>query len=219
MSVQALEPNAFDVTHVRLLTAIASQAALALENARLHTTVNEQAQRDSLTGAYNHGTLIDKLQAAIASAQVERETLALIMLDLDSFKQYNDIYGHLVGDEVLRSTVAAIQDHLKSIDIVGRWGGEEFSVVLPGVNRAQARAVAERIRQTVAGHQIRDTHNRTIPSATASIGIAMYPDDAVHIEDLIHKADSALYHAKDMGRNRVAEWSDIAPKPVPAVQR
>jgi diguanylate cyclase (GGDEF)-like protein len=214
MSAQALVPNAFDNTHVRLLTAIASQAALALENARLHTTVNEQAQRDPLTGAYNHGTLIDRLHAAIGRAQAERSTVALIMLDLDSFKQYNDTYGHLVGDDVLRSTVAAIQSHLKSTDVVGRWGGEEFGVILPGVTRQQARAVAERIRQTVAAHDLRDTHNRPIPSATASLGIALYPEDAVHIEELIHRADSALYRAKDQGRNCIAEWAEMAPERV-----
>jgi diguanylate cyclase (GGDEF)-like protein len=210
MSAQSLVPNAFDNTHVRLVTAIASQAALALENARLHTTVNEQAQRDPLTGAYNHGTLIDKLHAAIGHAQAERGTVALIMLDLDSFKQYNDNYGHLVGDDVLRSTVAAIQSHLKSTDVVGRWGGEEFGVILPGVTRQQARAIAERIRQTVAAHELRDMHNRPIPSATASLGIALYPDDAVHIEELIHKADSALYQAKAQGRNCIAEWVEMA---------
>ena len=209
MSAQALEPNAFDGTHLRLLTAIASQAALALENARLHTTVNEQAQRDSLTGAYNHGALIDKLQAALVQAQAERGTVALVMLDLDSFKQYNDTYGHLVGDDVLRSTVEAVQGHLKSTDVVGRWGGEEFGVVLPGVTREQARGVAERIRQTVAAHELRDTHSRLVPSATVSLGIAMYPEDAVHIEDLIHRADSALYHAKARGRNRIAEWAEM----------
>jgi diguanylate cyclase (GGDEF)-like protein len=220
MSAQALKPNAFDNTHVRLLTAIASQAALALENARLHTTVNEQAQRDPLTGAYNHGTLIDRLQAAIGKAQAERGTVALIMLDLDSFKQYNDNYGHMVGDDVLRSTVEAIQGHLKSSDVVGRWGGEEFGVILPGVSREQARAIAERIRQTVAGHELRDTHNRIIPTATASLGIALYPEDAVGIEELIHRADSALYQAKARGRNCIAEWAEkgLSQEPVPATR-
>jgi len=217
MSVQALEPGAFDQNHLRLLTSIAGQAALALENARLHATVNEQAQRDPLTGVFHHGSFISRLQAALKQARTDKQTVALIMLDVDKFKQYNDSFGHLVGDDVLRSTVAAIQNHLKSTDVVGRWGGEEFGIVLPGVNRANARMIAERIRQTVAHNSMKDMHGRSIPSPTVSQGIAMYPDDAVHIEELIDKADSALFRAKDMGRNQIAEWIEMEhelPEPV-----
>jgi diguanylate cyclase (GGDEF)-like protein len=209
MSVQSFQPDAFDQNHLRLLTLIASQAALALENATLHATVNDQAQRDPLTGVYHHGTFIDKLQSAVAQAQADKQPVVLIMLDIDRFKQYNDTYGHLVGDDVLRSTVAAIQSHLKSTDVVGRWGGEEFGIILPGVTRAQARIIADRIRETVARNQMRDMHNRTIPSPTVSQGLAMYPEDATHIEDLIDKADSALFRAKDLGRNRIAEWQEM----------
>jgi diguanylate cyclase (GGDEF)-like protein len=85
------------------------------------------------------------------------------MLDIDRFKQYNDTYGHLVGDDVLRCTVRAIEGHLKSTDVVGRWGGEEFGVVLPGVNRAQARLIADRIRETVANNIMKDRDNKPIP--------------------------------------------------------
>lgn len=209
MSVQALLPNVFDQNHLRLLTSIASQAALALENAKLHATVNEQAQRDPLTRAYHHGTFIDRLRQAIAQADDEHQTVSLIMLDIDRFKRYNDTYGHLVGDDVLRSTVVAIQEHLKASDVVGRWGGEEFGVILPNVTRLQAKQVAERIRETVAANIMKDLHNRPIPSPTVSQGIAMYPDDAGHIEELIDRADIALFRAKDMGRNRIAEWIDV----------
>jgi diguanylate cyclase (GGDEF)-like protein len=217
MSVQALEPYAFDQTQLRLVTAIASQAALALENAQLHATVNEQAQRDPLTGAYNHGTLIFHLQAAIERAQAAKETVAFIMLDIDRFKQYNDTYGHLIGDDVLRATVEAILSHLKSTDVVGRWGGEEFCVVLPGVTREQARAVAERIKNTVASNVMRDMHNRPIPSATVSQGMAVYSEDAITLEELIHKADTALYAAKARGRNRICDWRETLgnDEPVP----
>lgn len=206
MSAQAMQVDAFDQHHLRLLTSIASQAALALENARLHATVHEQAQRDSLTGAYNHGTFIDKLSRLIQSAGSEYATAALIMLDVDKFKQYNDTYGHLVGNDVLRSVVSSIQDHVKSTDVVGRWGGEEFAIMLPGVSRSQARLVSERIRQTVAHNVMRDMQNRPIPSPTVSQGIAMFPDDALQIDEIIGKADTALYHAKDLGRNHIVEW-------------
>jgi diguanylate cyclase (GGDEF)-like protein len=209
MSVQAVEPDRFDTNHLRLLTSIAGQAALSLENARLHATVNEQAQRDPLTGVYHHGSFISRLQDAIKQADEDGSTCALIMLDIDKFKQYNDTYGHLVGDDVLRSTVAAIQNHLKSTDVVGRWGGEEFGIVLPGVGRNQVRMIAERIRLSVARNEMKDLHGRSIPSPTVSQGIAIYPEDATDIEELIDKADSALFHAKDLGRNEISEWIDI----------
>jgi diguanylate cyclase (GGDEF)-like protein len=211
MSVQSLKPDAFDQDHLRLLTSIAGQAALALENAKLHAQVFDQAQRDPLTGVFNHGTFIDKLHNLVKDANGNKHTLALVMLDIDRFKQYNDTYGHLVGDDVLRSIVVAIQDHLKSTDIVGRWGGEEFGIVLPEVNRAQARFIAERIRQTAARATLKDMHNRSIPSPTVSQGLAMYPDDATQIEELIDKADNALYRAKELGRNQIAEWIEIEP--------
>lgn len=206
MSAQALELNVFDEHHLRLLTSIASQAALALDNARLHATVNEQAQRDSLTGAYNHGTFIEKLNRAMTMAREDHSAIALVMLDIDKFKQYNDTYGHLVGNDVLRSVVSAIQGHIKSTDVVARWGGEEFAIMLPSVSRAQARLVTERIRQTVAQNIMQDMQNHSIPSPTVSQGIAMYPEDGLDVEELIGKADAALYRAKDLGRNHIVEW-------------
>ena len=209
MSVQALQPDAFDREQLRLLISIAGQAALALENAKLHAQVFEQAQRDPLTGVFNHGTFIDKLQSQVRDAAAAKQTVGLIMLDIDRFKQYNDTYGHMVGDDVLRSIVVAIQNHLKSTDVVGRWGGEEFGIVLPGITRSQARLVAERIRQTAAHATLKDLHNRTIPSPTVSQGLALFPDDGTNIEELIDKADAALYRAKDLGRNQIAEWIEI----------
>lgn len=209
MSAQALEPDAFDQNHLRLLTSIAGQAAMALENARLHATVNDQAQRDALTGVFHHGSFLSKLQNSLKQAHAEQQTVGLIMMDIDKFKQYNDTYGHLVGDDVLRNAVVAIQNHLKATDVVGRWGGEEFGIVLPGVSRTQARQIAERIRITLAHNPVRDLHGRAIPAPTVSQGIAIYPEDATNIEELIDKADAALYHAKDLGRNQISEWIEI----------
>lgn len=209
MSVQALAADAFDQDHLRLLTSIAGQAALALENAKLHAEVHEQAQRDPLTGAYNHGVFIEKLHNIVRQASINDHTVALIMLDIDYFKPYNDKYGHMVGDDVLRNIVVAIQNHLKASDVVGRWGGEEFGIILPDVSRTQARLVAERIRHTAAHTTLSDIHNRLIPSPTVSQGIALFSEDAVTIEELIDKADSALYRAKDLGRNHIAEWAEM----------
>ncbi len=209
MSAQALKPHAFDEHNLRLLTSIANQAALALENARLHATVNEQAQRDSLTGAYNHGAFLEKADQALAEARDNHTSVALVMLDVDKFKQYNDTYGHLVGNDVLRSVVASIQGHVKSTDLVGRWGGEEFTILLPDVTRGQARMITERIRQTVACNVMGEIEGKSIPSPTVSQGIAFFPEDAQNVEEMIGKADTALYQAKDLGRNHIVEWISL----------
>ena len=109
--------------------------------------MKDQARRDSLTGAFNHGYLLQRLQEVIDRAQKGNRPVSLIMLDIDHFKAYNDAYGHVTGDQVLRLSVQAIQAHVKQTDPVGRWGGDEFGVVLPNATTDQTRGVAERIRR------------------------------------------------------------------------
>jgi diguanylate cyclase (GGDEF)-like protein len=125
------------------------------------------------------------------------------MLDIDHFKQYNDTYGHLVGDRILRALCSAIKHHVKNTDAVGRWGGEEFVISLPGASGAEALRVAERIRQTMASLQVEDRDQKTMPVPTISQGIAVYPQEADEIYRLVDLADHRLYIAKARGRNQV----------------
>jgi diguanylate cyclase (GGDEF)-like protein len=125
------------------------------------------------------------------------------MLDLDNFKHYNDTYGHVVGDLVLASTVQAIRSHIKQSDLVGRWGGEEFAIVLRNANTQHAVLVAERIRKTLASSPFTRKDGSTLPSPTASQGIAAIPETALDPDELIEQADRALFRAKASGRNRV----------------
>ena len=131
--------------------------------------------------------------------------LSLIMLDIDYFKLYNDTYGHIIGDQVLRLTVQAIQSHIKKTDTIGRWGGEEFGVILPNATTVQANMVANRIRQTLAELPLFDVESQTIPKPTISQGIATMPDHTSDVDELVIIADRALYMAKDKGRDQVAE--------------
>ncbi len=125
------------------------------------------------------------------------------MLDIDHFKQYNDTYGHLVGDRILKALCTAIKHHVKQTDAVGRWGGEEFAISLPGASGADALRVAERIRLTMASLQVEDRDQRTMPVPTVSQGIAVYPQEANEIYRLVDLADRRLYIAKERGRNQV----------------
>jgi len=164
---------------------------------------------DGLTQIYNRRYFDEVLERELNRSKRYERVLSLVVFDIDHFKQINDTHGHLAGDAVLRQLALLVRGRLRREDVFARTGGEEFGIVLPDVNRANARMVAERIRQTVANNTMMDMHGRSIPSPTVSQGIAMYPEDAVHIEELIDKADSALFHAKDLGRNQIAEWIEM----------
>jgi diguanylate cyclase (GGDEF)-like protein len=203
LAIASYTPNAFDEEDANLLSNVGMQAALALDNARQHAAVKEQAQRDSLTGAYNHGFLLKLLNEEVERGRKSRQPVSLIMLDVDLFKIYNDRYGHATGDEVLRLLVQTIQLHVKKADIVGRWGGEEFAIGLPGASPEQAMQVAQRVRDSLALVQLNGKNGKSIPSPTVSQGIATFPLHAQDTEELVDNADMALYQAKHRGRNQV----------------
>jgi diguanylate cyclase (GGDEF)-like protein len=210
-NVAFLQPHTFSDDEMQILTLLADQAALAVDNARLHEALADQAKRDSLTQVYNHGHLLTQLACAVEAARTAGSPLSFIMLDIDTFKQYNDRHGHVTGDIVLKATVQAISSNVKQTDTVGRWGGEEFGIVLPGANASQARRVAERIRATVARLELVNSKNAKIANPTVSQGIASFPEHATTAEDLVDLADQALYRAKGRGRDQVM----VAPLPVP----
>jgi len=203
LAIACYEPFAFDEDDITLLSNVASQAALAIDNARQHAEVKERARRDSLTGAYNHGHFLRRLDEEVARSVKEGSPVSLIMLDIDYFKKYNDTYGHVIGDEVLCLLVKAIQAHVKKTDIVGRWGGEEFAIALPGATKEEAMVVADRVRSTLAKLVLYDRSGNPIPKPTVSQGIANFPVDVQTAAHLVDLADKALYTAKNRGRDQV----------------
>lgn len=214
IALASYQPNAFDSADMELLSNLAQHITLALDNTIRHAQVEEQARLDSLTGVYNHGHFLKKLAEQAEDASSNQTTLSLIMMDVDFFKQYNDAYGHLVGDRVLKTLCTAIKHHIKQADAVGRWGGEEFIISLPGTTGPQALQVAERISQTMASLTIQDREQRTIPVPTVSQGVALYPVEADEIYRLIDLADRRLYIAKERGRNQIEpdgeHWKKLA---------
>jgi diguanylate cyclase (GGDEF)-like protein len=203
IALGSYQPNAFDSADMELLSNLAQHITLALDNSIRHAQVEEQARLDSLTGVYNHGYFLKKLAEQSTQASAMNTPLSLIMLDVDFFKQFNDTYGHLVGDRILKTLCTAIKHHIKQSDAVGRWGGEEFIISLPGASGEQAMQVAGRISQTMSTLQIEDRDQRTIPVPTVSQGIAIYPLEADEIYRLIDLADRRLYVAKERGRNQI----------------
>jgi diguanylate cyclase (GGDEF)-like protein len=217
MAISSYRHNAFDRSDMELLENIAQRAALALDNSYHHALVQKQAQLDSLTKVYNHGFFIQTLREQAQTCQAQNQPLSLIMLDVDYFKQYNDTFGHLIGDEVLISLCDVIRRHIKSTDAVGRWGGEEFCISLPNAEVQQAVHVAERIRETMATLKVKNAEQMTIPIPTVSQGIAIFPAETEDIVKLIDLADKRLYIAKKRGRDQVEAASTFL-KNVPANQ-
>ncbi len=213
MAMASYNPNAFDLADMELLASLAQHVTLALDNTLRHAQVEEQARLDSLTGVYNHGYFLKRLSEQAEAALVNKTPLSLIMLDIDYFKQYNDTYGHLVGDRILNSLCTAIKHHIKQGDAVGRWGGEEFVISLPNATGEQAAQVAKRIGETMMMLRVEDRDQRTVPVPTVSQGIAIFPHEANEIYRLIDLADRRLYVAKERGRNQIepnaVHWNNV----------
>jgi diguanylate cyclase (GGDEF)-like protein len=156
------------------------------------------AKIDPLTGLYNRNSIEEFTQLFIDEAQRYQIPFSIIMVDLDDFKQINDVYGHPVGDEVLKRLSVLFQDLIRSSDRLGRWGGEEFLILLPQTTYLQAKELAERLRFGFSSHKFEE-----IGYKTASFGVALLEAEDT-IESLIVKADKALYDSKRLGKNRVS---------------
>ncbi len=174
-----------------------------------HAELYEQATRDSLTGLWNRSTIIQILENEVSRASRSHAGLGVIMADLDHFKQVNDRHGHIAGDRVLREATHRMSSMLRKYDSMGRFGGEEFLIVVPGCDLAATLAVAERLREVVACQPYTTDDDVTCP-ATCSFGLAWTDScGTVEVNQLLREADAALYAAKRSGRNRVAVYAPV----------
>lgn len=171
--------------------------------------IRSEALTDPLTGLANRRAFSEQLSDSMSAATTQKTPLCLLMLDIDHFKSFNDTYGHQLGDEVIRLVAGCMSAKTNESDTAARYGGEEFSVILPGASLEEANDVAEKIRLTVAGQKIvRKASRQTLGSVTLSIGVSLLrPEDSE--EDLIERADAALYAAKHAGRNCVQLETDL----------
>ena len=182
-------------------SSLASHAAIALENARLHRIVERQALVDGLTGIANRRQCEDALTAEISRADRLGAPMTLVLADLDDFKAVNDIHGHTVGDDVLREFAAVLRATVRDSDLAGRWGGEEFMLLLPGTDAAGGANLADRVRAALAERSFLGRDGEAV-TVTCSFGVAQHTAGD-HERELFASADRALYRAKREGKNRV----------------
>ncbi|MFH1798325.1 MAG: sensor domain-containing diguanylate cyclase [Candidatus Omnitrophota bacterium] len=199
--IDSSEESMFVQHDLRILDIIGDLAAVALRNARLYRRTEELAVKDSLTGLYVYRHFMERLGEETKRALLSKNPFALLMIDIDDFKKFNDKYGHISGDTILRNIGRILRDKSSAGDVAARYGGEEFAFLVLGANRKKAVKLADDIRDEIHNNPV--VLRRGKRFVTVSIGVAVFPDDADLREDLIWEADKHLYNAKREGKNIV----------------
>ncbi|MEN4012146.1 MAG: sensor domain-containing diguanylate cyclase [Bellilinea sp.] len=206
LSIYSASSGLYGGNETDLAQTFANEAAIAIENARLFQQVMQFAITDSLTGFYNRRYFYELAEIELRRSRRYRSDLSLMMIDIDFFKQVNDRLGHTMGDQVLVQLSECLRAQIRDSDSIGRYGGEEFVILMPETNLNQAAEAAERLRRAIEICSTIVDHSEV--QVTISLGIAQMDETCANIDDLFRRADRALYHAKQTGRNRVCVWSE-----------
>ena len=202
----------FSEDDLQLLLSFAGYATIALDRRQyLEKTMELEkiSVTDPLTGLMNRRYFNDRLVENVERARRYNEPFTLFMIDIDNFKEFNDTYGHMAGDEALKMVAHAVKDAVRSIDIVARFGGEELTVILPNTKKEDSLGIADRMRKDVEIVRLMGWHIPPDAKLSISIGIAEYPADASTAEELMNCADTAMYAAKKAGKNRVVAYGEV----------
>ena len=207
--LDSLEKDAFDEEDKLFVEQLAEAIAIAMERALEHSKVKTLSVEDGLTGCYNRRKLDQDVDAEINRSRRYQRNFSILMIDIDWFKKYNDRHGHGQGDQLLIDMVSLFQNSVRSSDEVYRYGGEEFVVLLPEIDRQQAAVVAGKLQRLVAVTPFAgEEKSQPKKKVTISIGLATYPWDGNNRDELFKSADTRLYQAKKLGRNRVCAYRD-----------
>jgi diguanylate cyclase (GGDEF)-like protein len=205
LSLSSSHPAAFSETNLRLLVSFAATTTAALQNAILHAEVKRLAVLDPLTGLYNRRAFFDLGQREVERFLRFNHPLSAVMIDLDNFKEVNDTFGHAAGDQILRSLAGRVRETIRETDVFGRYGGDEFILLLPDTDLEAAMHIAGRIHASFTDNPWVTDHG-VVPVA-ASLGVARAGKQHRLLENLLADADQALYRAKMAGRSRVEIFS------------
>ncbi len=188
----------FEIFHI-----LVNIISISIGNARLYEEVKNLSLTDGMTQLHNYRYFEDRLKEELNRARRNNTKVSLMMLDIDHFKNYNDTLGHQAGDDALRQIGKVLKTTVRDEDIVTRYGGEEFGIILPGIEKKGLLALGDRVRKTIEKSRFYKEEVQPAGKITVSLGAATYPDDASGFDDLVHRADQGLYQAKSMGRNQV----------------
>ncbi|MCX7943417.1 MAG: diguanylate cyclase [Deltaproteobacteria bacterium] len=198
--------NMFKEEEVELLKAVANQAAIAIKNAELYQKTLELSITDSLTGLYNRRYFFKRFGEVVDSSIRYNTGFAILMIDIDHFKSFNDTYGHKVGDEILKKIAYIFSSRVRKVDIVARYGGEEFVILFPRIKKKEAVDLGEKLRKNVELSKFIFDGEPIEQKITVSVGVAVFPEDSNNAREIIELADKALYEAKRRGRNQTVAY-------------
>ncbi len=202
LRLDSAQPQTYTQDDLRFLDIFLDLVNTAVANARLFAQTQQLAMTDGLTELYRRQPFLEQLSREVARANRSREPLAVLMLDIDHFKRYNDTYGHSAGDLILKTVASLMRRTVPPDGICARYGGEEFAILLPKASKTVGVDIADRIRESVEAH-VRPVGNGKGDSVTISLGVATFPEDATSDLELIRRSDQRLYQAKHAGRNQV----------------
>ncbi|NFG60765.1 GGDEF domain-containing protein [Clostridium sp. CMCC3677] len=207
ISVQSYRKNAYTRNELNELKILSSYIAIALQNGKIFNAVEHFAKYDSLTGMLNRNVILTQGEDILNNRLETKDKFSIIMIDVDYFKKINDNYGHDIGDIVLRDVSAIIKSEIRNTDSLGRYGGEEFLVLLPNINLEEAKKIADRIRKSVENYKYYYLTSKKHNRVTLSLGVYEFNKDEFDFFEGVKKADKALYMAKSLGRNMAIEYS------------
>lgn len=206
LSLHRKTADSFSKPEINLFKKITLEIAKVLDKTLLFQHTKELSITDDLTGLYNRRYFNQRFEREVLRARRYNRPLTVVMVDIDYFKHYNDINGHLLGDEILKKVATLLESNLRKADIVARYGGEEFVIILPEIDKQQADQVAEKLRRTIEVRSFPKEQFQPNKNLTISLGLATLPDDSSNAKELLDLADRALYQAKGEGRNRVVSY-------------
>jgi len=204
-------PERHHDTEREVLEMLGRIGALTWKNVEAYRRKEVEAEVDKLTRIFNKGALLKRLQMALIDARKKGGKASVFIFDLDNFKVYNDTNGHVAGDRLLAKLAELVKDTVRSDDVFGRFGGEEFLLVMPGRTKGQAMTAASMVRKRIEEFEFEGGRTQPLGRVTISGGVACFPDDALDSVELLRSADTALYRAKQGGRNRVVAAKSLAP--------
>ncbi|MBE9502639.1 MAG: GGDEF domain-containing protein [Proteobacteria bacterium] len=207
-NVHKHEAHSFTGVDVDFFAEVADHIAAAVYKALSLRRMEELSNRDPLTGLFNRRYFFDHFEKEVERLKRYNHHSSLILLDVDYFKNFNDVNGHLLGDEALKAVAKVLINNTRDADVIARFGGEEFIVILPETEKEKAMAAAEKIRQAIEDEKVAGEENQPGGKLTATIGVSSMPDDAIFASEIVDCADKALYLGKTKGRNIVVAYTE-----------